>query len=44
MTISTPGKTVDGTMAAVVLPPVEEGNDTVASHTKAVDDVNGTVT
>ncbi len=44
MTISTPGKTVDGTIAAIVFPSVEGWKDTVELHTKDVDSVNGTVT
>jgi hypothetical protein len=43
MTISNPRNAVDGTIAAVILPAVEEGYDTVESHINEVDDVNVTV-
>ena len=42
-TISTPGKTNDATVAAVVLPCVEGRIDSVESHNNDVDDVNGCV-
>jgi hypothetical protein len=40
MTISTPGTNNDGKIAAVVLPAVEGGNDTIESHNEDGDDVN----
>jgi len=45
ITTSTPGNTVDGTIAAVVLPCVKPGgnDDPVESHNNDVDDANGTV-
>ena len=41
MTISTPRTNNDEKIAAVVLPAVEGGNDTIESHNENIDDVNG---
>jgi hypothetical protein len=40
MTISTPGTNNDEKIAAVVLPAVEGGNDTIESHNEDGHDVN----